>query len=564
MKIILLLLPLAVGAAAWAASGAAPVRFNWFEYTGRDAVFSEPLAQGEYRNPIFAGFYPDPSICRVGDDYYIVNSSFAYFPGIPVAHSRDLVNWARIGNAVDRPTQLNYDGLGVSRGIFAPALSHHGGTFYLVCTFVDGGGNFLITAGDPAGPWSDPVWLGFDGIDPSLFFDGDGRAWIVSNGAPPGDRPMYAGHRAIWIQEFNPEAKRPVGPREIIVNGGSDPASNPVWIEGPHIFRRDGWYYLICAEGGTAEDHSEVVFRSRSVRGPYAAGPANPILTQRTLPGSRTNPVTCTGHADFVETAGGEWWAVFLGCRPYEANYFNTGRETFMLPVAWKDGWPVILAAGTPVPFAVRGPAARPEAGPQGGTLTGNFTMRTGSENQGGISQWMMLRRPNEAWWSFGKGDGFVRLTPRRDTLSGSGNPSFICRRLQHARFEASTELVAPEKAGISAGLAVFQNERHYYYFYVSQDPAAPGLAISLERWNGDEFELTPILRPESGTGAGKGTTIGLRVTGDGGKLRFDYATSPGSWRPYGREFDATLLSTEAASGFVGSMVGLHTRIDPP
>ncbi len=561
---IALLLPLALSAVAGAASEVAPVQFNWFEYTGRDAAFAAPLAPAEYRNPIFAGFYPDPSICRVGNDYYVVNSTFAYFPGVPVAHSRDLVNWTHIGNVVDRPSQLNYDGLGVSRGIFAPALSHHGDTYYLMCTFVDAGGNFLMTAKNPAGPWSDPAWLGFDGIDPSLFFDDDGRAWIAYNGAPPGNKPLYDGHRAIWLQEFNPASLRLIGAPEIIVNGGTDLARHPVWIEGPHIFRRDGWYYLICAEGGTAEDHSEVVFRSRSVRGAYVPGPANPILTQRMLPGSRANPVTCTGHAEFVETAGGETWAVFLGCRPYEANYFNTGRETFMLPVTWKDGWPTILPPGDAVPYAVDGPAGVGLANPPTDTLTGNFTIRVGHGNPGGISSWIMLRRPAETWWSFGNGAGFVRLTPRPETLSGTGNPSFIGRRLQHARFDASTELDVPASIGVSAGLAVFQNERHYYYFYVRRGPPTGGLGISIERRNGEEFEATSIVQSGSAVIPGGTKTVALRMTGEDGMLTLEYAVSPGDWTRYARGFDATLLSTKAAGGFVGSTVGLHARIDAP
>lgn len=322
------------------------IAFDWFEYTGRDPDLTSPAPAGYYRNPILAGFYPDPSICRVGADYYLVNSTFAYFPGIPIFHSRDLVHWTQLGHVVTRPGQLNYDGLGVSRGIFAPSIRHHDGTFYLVCTMVDAGGNFLMTATNPAGPWSDPVWLGFDGIDPSIFFDDDGRAYIVNNGPPP-ETPLYQGHRAIWIQEFDPRAQKLTGPREVLVNGGVDRSKHPIWIEAPHIFKKDGWYYLICAEGGTAEDHSEVVFRSRAARGPCVAWNRNPILTQRTLDPKRPDPVTCSGHADFVATPDGAWWAVFLACRPYEGNLYNTGRESFLLPVKWTDdGWPMILEPG--------------------------------------------------------------------------------------------------------------------------------------------------------------------------------------------------------------------------
>ncbi|HUJ42275.1 MAG TPA: family 43 glycosylhydrolase, partial [Opitutaceae bacterium] len=227
--------------------------FDWFEYSGRDVIFSRPAPAHGYRHPILAGSHPDPSICRVGGDHYLVNSSFAYFPGIPIFHRRDLVNWTQLGHVVTQPGQLNYDGIGVSRGILAPTRRYHAGTFFLVCSMVDAGGNFLMTASDPAGPWSDPVWLGFDGLDPSLFFDDDGRSYIVNNGPPPDNRPLYDGHRAIWLQEFEIAHQKFIGPRAIVVNGGTDIARQPVWIEGPRLFKTGGWYYLICAEGGTAE-----------------------------------------------------------------------------------------------------------------------------------------------------------------------------------------------------------------------------------------------------------------------------------------------------------------------
>ena len=206
-------------------------RFDWFEYRGDDSVYTLNRAgPNDYYNPILAGFYPDPTIIRVGDDYYVATSSFAYFPGVPIFHSRDLINWTQIGHILDRPSQLNVDSAGVSRGIFAPALSYHDGTFYMITTLIDRGGNFYVTAKNPAGPWSDPVWLSeIDGIDPSFFFDDDGKSYVLNNGPPVGE-PLYEGHRAIWIQQYDFTTKRLVGSRSVLVNGGVDLAKRPIWI----------------------------------------------------------------------------------------------------------------------------------------------------------------------------------------------------------------------------------------------------------------------------------------------------------------------------------------------
>ena len=221
-------------AGAWAAE---PITFEWFEYSGRDAVFTAPLPKGAFHNPILAGYYPDPSVVRAGDKYYLVNSSFAHWPGIPIHESTDLVHWTLVGHALGDPTKVSFDGLNISRGVFAPSIHFHDGTFYVINTLVDAGGNFFVTATNPRGPWSDPVWLkGIDGIDPSFFFDDDGKAYILNNGPPEG-APLYDGHRAIWMQEFDLGGRKPVGPRKVIVNGGVDLARKPIWIEGPHLYR---------------------------------------------------------------------------------------------------------------------------------------------------------------------------------------------------------------------------------------------------------------------------------------------------------------------------------------
>ncbi len=535
------------------AAAPAPVAFDSFTYIGRDTVFEPPLPAGHYRNPILAGYYPDPSICRVGDDYYLINSSFAHFPGIPIHHSRDLVNWTQLGHVIDRPTQLNYDGLGVSRGIFAPAISHHNGVFYVVCTMVDAGGNFLVTATDPAGPWSDPVWFNFEGIDPSLFFADDGRAWMVNNGGPVG-APLYQGHRAIWIQEFDIAAKKLIGPRQVIVNGGVDLAKKPIWIEGPHLYQRDGWYYLSCAEGGTEYNHSQVIFRSKSPIGPFVPWDKNPILTQRDLDGEAAQAVIATGHADMVIGPDGNWWSVFLGCRPFTGKYYATGRETFLLPIKWTaDGWPQILPPGERVPSIVPAPQGASVAANPSLPLTGNFTWTDDFNGQSLAPLWLMLRTPKETWWNLT--DGQLRLTPRADLLSGKGNPSFFGRRLQHAKFDASTKLQVPATIGTSAGLVAFQNETHHYYFAVRRTTG--GLSAVVEKWDGPRAELLITgLLPET-------KEIELRLTGNDKVLSFAYALKPGEWHTLVPAADATVITTHAAGGFVGAFVGLHARLEP-
>ncbi len=554
-----------------------PVAFDWFEYTGDDAVFEQPLAEGQYRNPILAGFYPDPSICRVGDDYYLINSTFAYFPGIPIFHSRDLVNWKQIGHVIHRPEQLKYEGLGVSRAIFAPAISHHKGTFYVVCTMVDGGGNFLVTATDPAGPWSDPIWFDFEGIDPSLCFMEDGRAWMLNNGAPEGE-PLYEGHRAIWIQQFDIAKKQLIGPRKVIVNGGVDISTKPVWIEGPHLYQRDGWYYVCAAEGGTSVNHSQVILRSKKPTGPFQPWAHNPILTQRDLDGNAPGAVTSTGHADLVIGPDGSWWSIFLACRPYQDNDYITGRETFLLPVTWtKDGWPRILEPGVRVPLvhAVPGgakaqvaPARASDASeaahqglaqpsePGSLPLTGNFTWRDEFASATLSSAWIMLRAPKETWWTLDPTDSRLSLAPRTETLLGTANPSYLARRVQHTHFKASTSLEVPANEGVSAGLVVFQGEKHHFFLGVRRSGA--DATLFLEKVAGSDAPVVVASTNLSPAPA----TVNLRAVVDKGTASFFFSSGFPFWNTLVPATDARLLTTEVAGGFVGATVGVYARQD--
>lgn len=533
-------------------SAQTPVLFDWFEYRGNDAVFDAPLPPGSYRNPILAGFHPDPSITRAGDRFYLVTSTFAFFPGIPVFESADLVHWKQIGNVIHRPSQLDFDGLGMSRGVFAPTIEYHDGIFYVANTAVDSGGNFIATATDPAGPWSDPHWLpGIGGIDPSLFFDDDGRVYLINNDTPK-EKPRYEGHRAIWMQELDLANMTPVGPREVLVDGGVDPSTNPIWIEGPHIFKRDGWYYLNCAEGGTGPQHSQVILRSRKVWGPYAPYAGNPILTQRDLPADRAHPVTNAGHADLVEGPDGRWWATFLASRNYRQTHYNTGRETFLLPVEWKDGWPVILEAGREIPYVTPGPSFMEVAGSQAAS-TGNFTWRDEFDQAELKKEWMFVRVPKQAWADLRSHPGQLAIKPLPEGLETLRNPAFLARRQQHTSFEASTALRSPVEAGTEAGIAAFQNESHWYFLGVRRTQRGEQ-ELFLERSSeaGRRIVATAIL-PGS-------KLLQLKIAGDSSDYSFGYDTGSG-WRWLKQNEDGTLLSTDVAGGFIGVVLGPHARI---
>jgi xylan 1,4-beta-xylosidase len=522
-------------------ASAAP-RFELFTYEGKSQEVARP-GPGEYRNPILSGYYPDPSVTRVEEDYYLVNSSFTHFPGLPVFHSKDLIHWTQIGNAIDRSSQLSFDGLTVSRGVFAPDISYHDGSFYIVNTCVDCGGNFVITAKDPRGPWSDPVWFKFEGIDPSIFWEG-GTAYIVNNGAP-NEPPRYDGHRAIWVQEFDYKQLRMVGERTQIVNGGVDISKKPSWIEGPHLLKHRDHYYLIAAEGGTGDNHSQVVFRSRSVRGPFTPYSSNPILSQRDLDPNRTNPVTSAGHAKLVQTQTGEWWATFLATRPYGPGLYNIGRETFLLPVNWANDWPMILEPGTRIPFVAPKPKLPEQPRPARPT-SGDFSYVEEFDGDKLSLAWIGIRTPRRPVYSLQR--GALVLHPSVALGDVKGAPAFIGRRQQHHIATVSTTLTyKPEKDGERAGLAAIQNDDAWLFFGVTRIDGQPVIALFARQNSGSEALIasTPFI-DDSAT---------LTVTIDGGTAAFAYGAG-GKSETLKSGFDVTFLSTRKAGGFVGTVIG--------
>ncbi len=502
------------------------------------------MADAQVRNPILPGFYPDPSVVKVDGDYYLVNSSFAYFPGVPIFHSTDLVHWEQLGHVLDRPSQLNLTDEGISRGIFAPAINYHNGLFYMVTTFVDGAGNFFVTAETASGPWSDPVLLPeIDGIDPSFFFDEDGRAYIVNNGPPPDNVSLYNGHRALWMQEFDLETQKLTGPRRIILNGGTDLAQKPVWIEGPHIYKRNGYYYLMAAEGGTSTWHSEVILRSRNIWGPYEVYDGNPILTQRDLSPDRPNPITCAGHADLVETPDGGWAAVFLACRPYTGDYYNLGRETFLLPVDWSGEWPVILKKGEAIP-------TEPEI-PWNITSTAHTFAERSSywtddfKGQELGPEWIFIRTPEEKWYNL-KGRG-LKMNAKPVSLAQDGNPAFIGRRQQHLNAEFTAGLKFDFNSRMESGIVAFQNENFFYMLTVLKTDSKYELRVTNAT---EEFATVPLSK--------RGGIIYLRVTALEDEIQFEYSQNKKIWNPIGPLLDGKHLSTHVAGGFVGTIFGLY------
>lgn len=529
--------------------------FSWFTYQGQDALFSNPLSEGSYQNPIMAGFYPDPSIVRVEDTYYMVHSSFAYFPGVPIFKSKNLVQWQSVGYVLDRPSQFSLGAIGTSRGIFAPTLRYNKGRFYLITTNVDGPqGNFLVTATDPSGDWSDPILLPeIQGIDPSMFFDDDGRVYITHNGEPEFG-PLYDGHRAIWLWEFDPSSNRVIADSgRVIVNGGTNLQEKPIWVEGPHIFKRGSWYYLTCAQGGTAENHSQVIFRSTSIEQPFTAFKGNPILTQRDLPADRPNPVSATGHADFVQMPNGQWWAVFLATRPYDGEHYHIGRETYLLPVTWEQHWPVILPAGKAVPHQHPLPAAI-TIDPSLAANTGNFLWHDDFREEQLQWQWNFLRLPHPERYRTISGKG-LELSASSIQLHDLQSPTFIGRRQQHHQFMAKTQLLPPA-AGIRAGITVYQSERAYFFFYVERVDNTVYFTV-------DKRELSDLQTVASipMTDIDPSALLDLEIHGKGAQFSFQAKISQSSEvRAFKvlTNVEGYFLSTQKAGGFVGNFIGLH------
>lgn len=530
--------------------------FDYFEYQGHDQRFDIYFdSASQYLNPILSGFYPDPSITRKGDTYYLTTSTFSTYPAMPLFVSHDLVHWRQISHILDRPSQQHLDSLDVNSGMYAPDLKYNprNDTFYMINRNMGTGETFLVKSRDPEKGWSEPILLKDGGMDPSLFFDDDGSAYMLYN-TDPDTTPRYHDEKAIAMYRFSVEGDSLVGEKVQLIRTGSRcfaDDEDPVWLEGPHMYKINGYYYLMCAQGGTAEGHSEVIFRSRSPFGPWEDNPNNPILTQRDLPLDTTNPdlVTSTGHADLVQTPQGDWYAVFLGCRPYgNGKTYNTGRETFLLPVSWKDGWPTILPAGQRVPTVVNKPGLASADLPE--PTTGNIHFRDDFRDTIPSLRWITLRHPLDSLATTASG---LDLQAVDADIYGRELVSALFTRQKNTNFTAQTKLTFdPRTPRQLAGLVLYQNENYNIVMGKTIAEGSPALVLERVAGHGTREVLKKV--PLSTDGP-----LTLRMHCHGGRLACSYSENNGdTWLTLANDVDATNLSTLRAGGFIGTLIGLY------
>lgn len=508
---------------------------------------AEPASENAavFRNPIIPGFAPDPSIVRVGDDFWLINSTFEYFPGIPVYHSKDLVDWQLVNHALSRSSQADLAKLRSSDGIHASTIRFHKGTYYIITTNnVDGNMvNFIVTADDPRGEWSEPHVLdGAPGIDPSLFFDDDGRAWYVGNHMP--SDPEFPGQAEIWLQELDLADMQLTGERHYLWRGCCQGA----WAEGPHIYKRDGYYYLMISEGGTSFEHAMAIAISHNIAGPYENNPRNPVLTHRHL--SYDYPISGVGHADLVELEDGRWYAVVLGWRLVDGEHGMLGRETLLVPVtwetephAWKDeqlSWPVFSPLTGKVELEYPTPFGNV-------ALQEDYAFIDDFDGDSLDLEWNFRRSPSQPFAHVDNGKLRLDLLP--DSVGERAQYAFLGIRQRHFEFEASTAMTLfAGGQGSEAGMALVMNDRSALLFTLGQS----GALRLVHNRNGEIEELA--------TATFAGRQAHLRITGDYLDLGFHYSADGKNWQTIASRVDGSVLSPARIGGFnyTGAYVGLY------
>lgn len=489
------------------------------------------LAPTTFKNPILPGFHPDPSICRVGDDYYMATSSFTWYPGLPIYHSKDLVNWQLLGHAIDRPNMVTLNGLNDNDGIYAPTLRYHEGVFYLITTVSKGGGNFYITATDPRGPWSDPVWLKeAGGIDPSLFFDDDGKCYYTGNAWDfPGK--SWRGQCAIWLQELDLTLGKLIGERKNISIGH---ALNAAYTEAPHLYKINGKYLLIVAEGGTDEYHAVTAHTSDSLWGKYVPNLVNPVLSHRHL--GRDYPIQATGHADLVQTQNGDWYAVSLGKRVVDG-YSPLGRETFLSKVEFQNG-NLIFNPGYGKVLAEQ---ERPDLP---WTPVAAEAERDDFEASGLSPIWYFNRIPQTDFFS--QTEGVLTLSLQPQTIDELDCPALVMRKVKHHHFTAATKLTfQTNKDNEQAGLVLYRTANGYYSLLKGRD------SITLIRKHLGQKEVVaqiPYSRKE----------VYLKISANGMDVEFRYGQTLDQMTMIGSVQSMDAVSDNKLNRFNGLGVGMY------
>ena len=480
--------------------------------------------QQGYQNPVIPGFYPDPSVCSVGDDYYLVASSFQYFPGVPLFHSKDLIHWEQVGNCLTRPSQVSLQGASIWGGIYAPTIRYNDGTYYMITTNVTDKGNFIVHTTDLYGEWSEPVSVKQGGIDPSLYFEG-GKCYLVSNP-----------DNCIQLCEINPMTGEQLTESKRIWNG-----TGGRYPEAPHIYKKDNWYYLLIAEGGTEYGHKVTIARSRHIDGPYESNPANPILTHINM-NAQGNPIQGVGHAEFVQASDGSWWVLCLAFRPQTGYHHLLGRETFLAPMRWdKNAWPVVNGDGTialqmDVPTLPQQPLAKKSP-------------RTDFKGEKLGPEWGHIRNNHPENYTLVSGK--LRLKAAPVSLNDDkASPTFVGRRQQHTDFTATTSMQLQKASPADeAGLTVYMCESSHYDLYVKQLADEKQAVVLRYRLGELTHTQKEVIVPQ-----GK---IQLRVKGNNEFYSFEYATDGKNFRKLDK-MNTRYVSTETAGGFTGIILGLY------
>ena len=490
-------------------------------------------------NPILKGFYPDPSVCRVGDDFYIVCSSFVYAPGVPIFHSKDLAHWEQIGHVLHDEEQLPVSGE-ISRGIFAPTIREHNGTFYMITTNVSHGGNFIVTAKDPAGPWSKPYYLGEDapGIDPSLFFDDDGKCYYVGTRPNP-EGVRYNGDWEIWVQELDLNTMKLTGESMAIWKGA---VKDVIWPEGPHLYKKDGYYYLLHAEGGTGPEHAISVARSKELFKWFEGCPRNPIFSHRNL--GKDYPIIYAGHGDLVDDKNGNYYIVMLASRPCQ-KHCSIGRETFLAKVEWEDGWPVInpgigkLTDDVEVPFEEH---PFPQENDWSDTL--HFYSDKLDDRLVGIE------KRNEEIYSLTERPGFMRLHTRKERIEDTCYPSYLGLRQKNYSFKVNTRVeFNPANENECGGLVLFQNHANHLVVEIVKRNGALELQVRTVIKGEEEVIASTLLHNPS-------AEIEIKAKNQSASV---WLIRGNNYILVKDDVDLIPYTTEEAGGFVGCTVGMYT-----